>query len=90
MTSVGAKSVRVLPSMRTWTVAATAVAGSLLYVGGDGSVKVYAAATGKLLRSLPTGGIHWQSPIVAAGRVAIAEGNANDHATTGVLDIYRL
>jgi outer membrane protein assembly factor BamB len=66
------------------------VAGSLLYVGGDGSVKVYAAATGKLLRSLPTGAIHWQSPIVAAGRVAIAEGNANDHATTGVLDIYRL
>jgi hypothetical protein len=65
------------------------VAGSLLYVGGDGSLNVYTAATGKLLRSLPTGSIHWQSPIVAAGRVAIAEGNANDHATTGVLDIYR-
>jgi len=66
------------------------VAGTLLYVGGDGDVNVYAASTGKLLRSLPTGPIHWQSPIVAAGRVAIPEGNANDHATTGVLDIYRL
>jgi hypothetical protein len=65
------------------------VAGALLYVGGDGVLNVYAAATGKLLDSLPTGPIHWQSPIVAAGRVAIAEGNANDHATTGVLDIYR-
>ncbi len=66
------------------------VAGALLYVGGDGVLNVYAAATGKLLDSLPTGPIHWQSPIVAAGRVAIAEGNANDHATTGVLDVYRL
>jgi hypothetical protein len=41
-------------------------------------------------RELPTGSVHWQSPIVADGRVAIAEGNANGHATTGVLDIYRL
>lgn len=66
------------------------VVGSLLYVGGNGKLNVYAAATGKLLRSFPTGTIHWQSPIVAAGRVAIAEGDANQHATTGVLDIYRL
>jgi hypothetical protein len=66
------------------------VAGNLLYVGGDGSLDVYAAATGKLLSALPTGSIHWQSPIVAAGRVAIPEGNANDHATHGVLDIYRI
>ena len=41
-------------------------------------------------RRCPTGAIHWQSPIVADGRVAIAEGNANDHATSGVLDIFRL
>ena len=38
--------------------------------------------------TLPSGGVHWQSPIVADGRVAIGEGNANDHATSGVLDIY--
>jgi hypothetical protein len=31
---------------------------------------------------------HWQSPIVDGGRVIAAEGNANDHATSGVLDIY--
>jgi len=66
------------------------LAGSLLYVGGDGMLNVYAPATGKLVAALPTGGIHWQSPIVAAGRVAIAEGNANDHATSGVLDVYHL
>jgi len=33
--------------------------------------------------------VHWQSPIVADGRVAVAEGDANEHATSGVLDIYR-
>ncbi len=66
------------------------LAGSLLYVGGDGNLNVYAPVTGKLVASLPTGTIHWQSPIVAAGRVAIPEGDANQHATTGVLDIYSL
>jgi hypothetical protein len=66
------------------------LAGDLLYVGGDGSLKIYVPATGKLVGSLDTGEIHWQSPIVAAGRIAIPEGNANEHATTGVLDIFSL
>ena len=39
---------------------------------------------------LPIGSAHWQSPIAVDGRVAAAEGNANDHATSGVLDVYRL
>jgi hypothetical protein len=66
------------------------VAGHLLYVGGNGSVRVYVPMSGKQVATLPSGRVHWQSPIVADGRVAIAEGNANDHATTGVLDLYRL
>ena len=66
------------------------VAGSLLYVAGNGAVSVYAASTGRRVASLPSGPVHWQSPIVAAGRVAVAEGDANEHATSGVLDIYRL
>ena len=66
------------------------VVGNLLYVAGSGSVRVYVPTSGKQVATLPTGNIHWQSPIVADGRVAVAEGNANDHATTGVLDIYRL
>ena len=65
------------------------VVGNLLYVAGDGSVRVYVPTSGRQVASLATGGVHWQSPIVADGRVAIAEGNANDHATSGVLDIYR-
>jgi hypothetical protein len=66
------------------------VAGNLLYVAGSGSVKVYVPTSGKLVATLPSGAVHWQSPIVAGGRVFMPEGNANDHATSGALDIYRL
>jgi outer membrane protein assembly factor BamB len=66
------------------------VAGGLLYVQGAGGIHVYAPATGKSVGDLPIGDAHWQSPIVADGRVAAGEGNSNDHQTTGVLDIYRL
>ena len=66
------------------------VAGNLLYVAGGGAVNVYVPTSGRRIAQLPSGDVHWQSPIVADGRVAVAEGNANDHATTGVLDIYRL
>jgi hypothetical protein len=64
------------------------VAGGLLYVAGSGAIHVYSGPTGKEVGALPIGGVHWQSPIVADGRVVVAEGNANDHATTGVLDIF--
>jgi outer membrane protein assembly factor BamB len=64
------------------------VVGNLLYVAGNGSVRVYVPTSGRQVTALPTGAVHWQSPIVADGRVAIAEGNANDHATSGVLDIF--
>ncbi len=67
-----------------------ALAGSLLFVAGDGAVHVYVVTSGREIATLPSGAVHWQSPIVADGRVAVAEGNANDHATSGVLDIYRL
>ena len=66
------------------------VAGGLLYVY-NGSLNVYAPATGKLLASFSAGGAaHWSSPIVTDGRVALPEGSANDHSTSGVLDIFRL
>lgn len=66
------------------------VAGNLLYVAGGGSVNVYVPTSGKQVATLPSGAVHWQSPIVVNGHVAMPEGNANDHATTGVLDIYKL
>jgi outer membrane protein assembly factor BamB len=67
------------------------LAAGLLYVyGPDGGLRVYAPTSGHLLTTLPAGRGHWNSPIVVDGRIAEPEGNANDHATTGVLDIYRL
>jgi outer membrane protein assembly factor BamB len=66
------------------------VAGGLLYVY-NGSLNVYAPATGKRLASYTAGGSsHWSSPIVTDGRVAVPEGNANDHSTSGTLDVFRL
>jgi outer membrane protein assembly factor BamB len=66
------------------------LAGNLLYVAGSGAIHVYVPTSGKEVTTLPIGSVHWQSPIVADGLVAVAEGNANDHATAGVLDIFRL
>jgi outer membrane protein assembly factor BamB len=65
------------------------VAGGLLYVAGNGAVHVYAPTSGRLLASLPTGTVHWQSPIVCGGVVVMPEGDANQHATSGVLDLFR-
>jgi outer membrane protein assembly factor BamB len=67
------------------------VAGGLLYVLSlSGGVNVYRPATGGVVTTLPTGSAHWQSPIVTDGRVIVAEGNANEHATSGTLSIFRL
>ncbi len=68
------------------------VAGGLLYVYDQsrGALEVYRPATGKLVASLPAGTGHWNSPIVVDGRIALPEGDANDHRESGVLNIYRL
>jgi hypothetical protein len=67
------------------------VAGGLLYVYDPGGrLDVYLPTTGKRLASLDAGGGHWSSPIVTDGRIALPVGNANDHATSGELDIWRV
>ncbi len=67
------------------------VAGGLLFVyDPDGGLYVYAPRTGRVLATLDCGSGHWNSPIVADGRIALPEGNANDHRTSGVLDIWSL
>jgi putative pyrroloquinoline-quinone binding quinoprotein len=66
------------------------LAGGLLYVydpGGAG-LRVYNPRSGAVRATLPAGPGHWNSPIVAGGRVVLPEGNANDHRQTGVIDIY--
>ncbi len=67
-----------------------ALAGGLLFVAGDGQLHVYVPTSGREVATLRSGPLHWQSPIIADGRIALAEGNANDHATSGVLNLYRL
>jgi PQQ-like domain len=67
------------------------IAGGLLYVyDPGGALDVYLPATGRRLVSLPAGSGHWNSPIVVGGRVILPVGNANDHATSGTLDIFHL
>jgi len=41
-----------------------------------------------LTLSIPRG--HWNSPVIADGRIALGDGNANDHLTTGQLYIWSL
>jgi outer membrane protein assembly factor BamB len=66
------------------------VAGGLLYVyDPGGGLRVYEATTGREVAVLDCGGGHWNSPIVVDGRIALPEGNANDHRTSGVLNIWR-
>ncbi len=67
------------------------IAGGLLYVyDPGGALDVYLPASGRRLVSLPAGSGHWNSPIVVGGRVILPVGNANDHATSGTLDIFHL
>ena len=67
------------------------LAGGLLYVyDPNGGLDVYEPATGKLVTRLDCGGGHWNSPIVTDGRIALPEGDANAHSTSGVLDIWRV
>jgi outer membrane protein assembly factor BamB len=67
------------------------VADGLLFVyDPHGGLRVYEATSGRPIATLPCGPGHWNSPIVADGRIALPEGNANAHQTNGVLDIWRL
>lgn len=66
------------------------VAGGQLFVyDPSGKLRVYEPQTGRLLAQLDCGSGHWNSPIVADGRIALPEGSANSHRSTGILDIWR-
>ena len=66
------------------------IAGGLLYVyDPSGGLNVYRPASGKRVTTLTAGSGHWNSPIATDGFVVLPEGDANEHATSGVLDVYR-
>jgi hypothetical protein len=69
------------------------IAGNLMYVFDptDGGIAVYRPASGKRLAVLPTSTGHWNSPVVADGRIAQPVGIANEgSAAPGTLTIYRV
>jgi hypothetical protein len=68
------------------------VAGGLLFVYSPltGALNVFNPTSGKRVAQLPAGLGHWNSPIITDDRIALPEGNANQHSATGALDIYRL
>ena len=67
------------------------IAGGLLYVyDPGGGLRVYMPTSGKEITTLESGRGHWNSPIVVDGRIALPEGNANQHRDSGILDIWRL
>ncbi|HEX4347371.1 MAG TPA: PQQ-binding-like beta-propeller repeat protein [Vicinamibacterales bacterium] len=57
-----------------------------------GALRVYEATTGKLVATLECGAGHWNSPIVADGRVILPEGSANnrDTAAKGTINVWTL
>jgi hypothetical protein len=66
------------------------VAGGLLYVYDPeaGGIDVYDPGSAKPLVKLPGAPGHWNSPIVVDGHILEPEGDANDHATTGALELF--
>ena len=67
------------------------VADGLVFVyGPTGGLRIYQARTGNLVTTLACGSGHWNSPIVVDGMIALPEGNANNHSTSGLLDIWRV
>jgi hypothetical protein len=57
-----------------------------------GALRIYEAQTGKLIATLECGSGHWNSPIVADGRVILPEGTANNRDTTakGIVNVWTL
>ncbi|HEY3070474.1 MAG TPA: PQQ-binding-like beta-propeller repeat protein [Gaiellaceae bacterium] len=68
------------------------LAGGLLYVydPSGGGLNVYDPESGQRVANLPAGAGHWSSPIVIDGRIALPQGNSNDHTTEGILNVYSL
>lgn len=64
--------------------------GLLFVYARTGGLNVYDAASGKHLTTLACGPGHWNSPIVLQDAIILPEGNANAHATRGVLNIWRV
>jgi outer membrane protein assembly factor BamB len=68
------------------------LAGGLLYVyePDGGGVYVYKPSSSQPIAKLSGSAGHWNSPIVVDGHVLEPEGDGNEHALSGTLDIFKL
>ncbi len=66
------------------------VAGGLVYIyePSAGGIEVYKPNSSKPVGRLPGAPGHWNSPIVVDGHVIEPEGDANDHAGSGTIDLF--
>jgi outer membrane protein assembly factor BamB len=66
------------------------LAGGLLYVYNPdaGGIDIYLPGSPHPIAILPGLPGHWNSPIVLDGHIVEPEGDANDHSTSGALDIF--
>jgi outer membrane protein assembly factor BamB len=65
------------------------LAGGVLWVYDlTGALVAYRPQTGQAIHRFVAPAGHWNSPIVAGGRVYLPTGDANDHATSGSLSIF--
>ncbi|MDX6666630.1 MAG: hypothetical protein QOK04_10, partial [Solirubrobacteraceae bacterium] len=66
------------------------LAGGLLYVYDykRGALNVYDPRTGDRFASLPAEKGHWNTPVIADGRILLGEGNANRRFTVGTMSLY--
>jgi len=68
------------------------LAGGLLYVYDPeaGGINVYNPRSPRPLVKLPGAPGHWNSPIVVDGHILEPEGDANDHALSGTLNLFSI
>jgi outer membrane protein assembly factor BamB len=67
------------------------IAGGLLYVfDPGGTINVRRPLSGALVRALPAGSGHWNSPIVTGGRLVEPTGAYGSSASSSVVDIWHL
>ncbi|HEY2318535.1 MAG TPA: PQQ-binding-like beta-propeller repeat protein [Solirubrobacteraceae bacterium] len=67
------------------------VAGGLLYVfDPGGTLNIRRPLTGGLVRALPAGSGHWNSPIAAGGRIVEPTGAYGSGASSSTIDIWHL
>jgi outer membrane protein assembly factor BamB len=65
------------------------LAGGVLWIYDPGGALIaYRPGSGRVIHRFAVPGGHWNSPIVAGGRVYLPTGNANDHSTQGSLSIF--